>query len=138
MIRRIVAAVDDSPAGLAAAKESFEIATLCKAELRLVHVEPVTPMEVAPGVERAGSAGKELLDYVVRMAEQAGVAPDVALRHGYAGEQILLAAREWQADLIVIGRRDTGGAGEPYVGGETREVLEFCECPVLVVPRRTA
>ncbi len=54
------------------------------------------------------------------------------------GEQILRAVRAWPADIIVIGRRDTGGVGEPYVGSETREVLEFCECPVLVVPRRVA
>ena len=136
MIRHIVAAVDDSGAGLAAAKESFLIASLASAELRLVHVRPLHPSEEAPGSGPADSSGQELLDYVLRMAEQAGVSAEVVLRHGYAGEQILLAAREWPADLIVIGRRDTGGAGEPYVGSETREVLEFSECPVLVVPRR--
>ena len=51
--------------------------------------------------------------------------------------RILLAleqSRTWPADLIVLGRSDRPGPGEPYVGAETRRVLEFADRPVLVVP----
>jgi nucleotide-binding universal stress UspA family protein len=135
MIRRILAAVDDSPGGLAAAKEAIDLATLVRAPLRMVHV---LALEGDRSDDHASDRGQELLDYLSRLAEPAGVDVETELRHGHPGEQILRAVRAWPADIVVIGRRDTGGVGEPYVGSETREVLEFCECPVLVVPRRVA
>lgn len=136
MIRRILAAVDDSPAGLRAARDAIDLAVLAHASLRVVHVVAEAAETPPSTTGSPGASGQELLDYVLRFAEPVGVNAQSFLLHGYPGEQILRAAREWSADMIVIGRRDTGGAGEPYVGGETREVLEFSECPVLVVPRR--
>jgi hypothetical protein len=43
-------------------------------------------------------------------------------------------ARVWGADLIVLGRSNLPGPGQPYVGSHTRQVLEFAERPVPVVP----
>ena len=65
----------------------------------------------------------------------AGVAATETQTHGrHAFEAILDAARQWNADLIVMGRSDERGPGRPYVGSQTEHVLEFTEVPVLVVP----
>jgi hypothetical protein len=44
-------------------------------------------------------------------------------------------ARFWPADLVVMGRSDRHGPSSPYLGGVTEHVLEFANCPVLVVPQ---
>ena len=55
-------------------------------------------------------------------------------RYGEPAQEILQEARRWPADLVVIGRGPEPGVGGPYVGRETRIVLEYAEQPVLVVP----
>lgn len=138
MIERILAAVDDSPAGLAAALAAVDLAATAQASLRFVHV-------IAPGdglnhsgrtSKQRAAAARDLLAYVSDIARQARVSCETELLEGDPGNEILKAARSWPAGLIVLGRCDTGGPGDPYVGSETRQVLEFCEQPVLVVPRR--
>jgi nucleotide-binding universal stress UspA family protein len=47
---------------------------------------------------------------------------------------VLAQAREWRADLVVLGRSREAGVGDPFIGGQTRLVLEFTDIPVLVVP----
>lgn len=139
MIERILAAVDDSPAGLAAALAAIDLAAVTHADLRFVHVSPRTEASRGPtSSEESRSPGEDLLSYVSGLARHAEVGHETELLHGDPGEEILRAAHRWSASVIVIGRRDTGRPGEGYVGGETRQVLEFCEQPVLVVPRRVS
>ena len=75
-----------------------------------------------------------VLDHVTRRAAQAGIEADTVSLAGQPARCILDEARTWVADLIVMGRSDLPGTGQPYVGGEVQHVLEFAEQPVLVVP----
>ena len=68
------------------------------------------------------------------MARDAGAVADTRRIEGEPARGVLDEARAWQATLVVIGRSGRRGAGEPYMGRETRHVLEFAEQPVLVVP----
>ncbi|MBN9946213.1 universal stress protein, partial [Listeria monocytogenes] len=43
-------------------------------------------------------------------------------------------AREWQADLVVLGKSSRSASGEPYIGARSRHVLEFADQPVVIVP----
>lgn len=130
---RILVAVDDSPAGLAAAAAAVEVAARSDAEVRFVHVlRPSVPGGPEPADGRASDA---LLRHVADLAVAGGVAAEAVRLVGEPARELLEAARSWSADLVVIGRSDVRAAGAPYVGKETREVLEFAEQPVLVVPR---
>jgi len=143
VITRILVAVDDSPAGLAASRLAIEAAAAHRATLRVVTVVTDGILELAiaaarpaPGLhERRLTSGLAFLQHVARAAEQAGVpfelrqleADDVAVA-------VLDEARAWRADLVVIGRSRRHHPGDPYIGSDARQVLEFAEQPVLVAP----
>lgn len=80
-------------------------------------------------------ASESLLRHVNAEARRCGVQADTAGLTGEPAALLLGAARDWDADLVVVGRSDAWPAGHSYVGAVTREVLEFSETPVLVVPR---
>jgi nucleotide-binding universal stress UspA family protein len=142
VIERILAAVDDSPAGLAAARLAVDVAGRYRTGLRFVHVlgdgavasalsRPDDGVRVA---QRRDQAATALLWYVAGLARSAGVSADTRQLEGEPARRILDEARDWPAGLVVIGRSGQRGPGAPYMGRETRHVLEFAEQPVLVVP----
>jgi nucleotide-binding universal stress UspA family protein len=75
-----------------------------------------------------------LLARVAARAEAVGVRVETNLLVGDVVPAVLAAARQWAADLIVVGKSARPASGEPYVGSQTRHVLEFAEQPVLVIP----
>jgi nucleotide-binding universal stress UspA family protein len=142
MITRILLAVDDSPAALAAARTAVELAAALGARVRAVHVlrDHVLSNALAAATgqadvgERRDVAASSVLDHVASLARRSGVDVERWQLEGDPARGILAQARAWRADLIVIGKSDQERrAGEPYVGGETANVLEFAEQPVLVV-----
>lgn len=143
VFNRILVAVDDSPAALAAVRAALELAALSRARIRFVHV--IGDGEVVRALARLGhddqmavirsKASESLLRHVSADARRAGVQADTTGLTGEPAALLLEAARDWDADLVVIGRSDAGPATHAYVGAVTREVLEFSETPVLVVPR---
>lgn len=146
MFSRILVGVDDSPAALGAARVAIDLAALCHAHLRFVHV--IADGELVRALARLGhdgemdatrsSAADSLLRHVVAEAHRAGVRADTAGLSGEPAALLLAVAREWDADLVVLGRSDLRRAGLGYVGAVTREVLEFSETAVLVVPTSPA
>jgi nucleotide-binding universal stress UspA family protein len=144
MIERILVATDDSPAGLEAVRRAADLARRYSAALRVVHVladSDVAAALAASGAprmrERRLEAVESLFRYVRVLAAEAGVVEvETVELSGEPATRILEQARSWPADLVVIGRGEHRGAGGPWVGKETRMVLEFADQPVLVVPRR--
>lgn len=142
-IRRVLVAVDDSPAALQAARIALDLCTGWHAELRLVSVSTDHTLGAlldtgAPdgGVtDRVEDAGRAILRHLADTARAHGLHVDGVLLTGEAFRQILDQARSWEADLIVMGRSDRRGPSSPYIGSVTAHVLEFADCPVLVVPR---
>jgi nucleotide-binding universal stress UspA family protein len=146
MIARILLAVDDSPAGLSAARTAMNLATVCEADVRAVTVLRDGPLEsalaqISPGREsaaalraRRGGGQTALLRHVVDIGRAAGLVCETAALLGEPAPAILDEMRAYEPDVIVIGRSDRRSAGQPYVGSEVRHVLEFAEVPVLVVP----
>ena len=140
-MQRILVAVDDSPAGLAAARVAVGLAAQLGASLRVVHV--VADGDITAVLEASGDAelGKRrtaptaaLLRHVQGLASAADVTAETVELFGDTARLILEQARISMADLIVIGRGLDREVGRPYVGHETRIVLEFADQPVLVVP----
>jgi nucleotide-binding universal stress UspA family protein len=127
-IEKMLVAIDDSAPALAGATVAVEIARSLAAEIRFVCV-------VEPGRD-----ADAILRHVAAIAEVEGVRADAQTlfdgSHPY--EALLDAAAAWPADLIVMGRSDSGPRGRPHVGSQTEHVLEFTEIPVLVVPEPDA
>src|SRR5206468_779697 len=60
-----------------------------------------------------------------------------ALRVGNPYEEIVSAAKEMGADLIVIGSHGHGGLGRLLLGSTAERVLQYAPCAVLVVKDAT-
>jgi nucleotide-binding universal stress UspA family protein len=84
---------------------------------------------------RRSEGAAALLRHVAAQAEQEGVPAETGSGSGPPAAIVLAEARRWHADLVVMGRSDAGGPGRTDIGSVAREVLEFAEVPVLVVPR---
>lgn len=143
VFHKILVAVDDSPAALAAVRAAVELASRTGARIRFVHV--MSNGELVRALTRMGRDGElatrrsraaaSLLRHVGAEAERAGVQAETTNLEGEPAALLLAEARNWGGDLIVIGRSDVRGTGRPYVGTVTRKVLELADAPVLVVPR---
>jgi nucleotide-binding universal stress UspA family protein len=142
-MERMLLAVDDSPAALSAARTAIALAAICHARLRVVNVvvdgrigEALSSPQAGTNdlAERRRLAGSSVLRHVARLAAAADVPTEVAQLYGDAAHTILEDARSWRPDLLVIGLSSHDGVGTPYVGPQTRHLLEFAELPVLVVP----
>ncbi len=142
MIGRILLAVDESPDALAAARVAIELAGAVNARLRIVHVSAdhlldealaAASNRPAAGERRVWSA-VAMLTRVTALAEQSGLAPETSLLSGDVAPSILDDAETWHADLVVVGKSARAVTGQPYVGTQTRHILEFADQPVLVVP----
>lgn len=143
MTQSILLAVDDSPDALAGTRLAVALAVDLHAMVRAVHVNADGALDAAleeatgrPNGQRRAQAVAALLARVAFLAAAAGVHSETTLLTGEVGAALVDAAREWGADLIVIGKSARRIPGEPYVGATTRHVLEFADQPVLVVPAR--
>ena len=143
---RMLVAVNDSPAALAAARLAVALATQTDAHLRFVHVTVDGELDRALRsvhhddrlTERRARGAGHLLRHVEAQAERAGVTVETRNLQGDPAHVLLEEARDWPADLLVVGRSGVGGAGRAYVGAVTRQLLEFSDRPVLVVPQPPA
>lgn len=141
-VQRVLVGVADSPSGMAAARTAVSLASALGAPVRAVHV--LADGELAAVVAGAGNrtdvarrrdtAALAVLRHVAELGERAGVAVTTVELLGDVSRCLLAEAREWGADLVVVGRTTRRGAGQPFAGPELQEVLEFSELPVLVVP----
>ncbi len=142
MIERILLAVDDTRDSLAAARLAVVLAGQLHARLRVVHVSADHVLDAALAAAtgrpeaRQGrrDAATAILRRVASLATAADVAVETELLTGDVAPAVLSAARTWAADLVIVGKSARSLSGEPYVGAQTRHILEFADQPVLVVP----
>jgi nucleotide-binding universal stress UspA family protein len=59
------------------------------------------------------------------------------LESGDPADEIVRAARDWAADLIVMSSRWRGSVEHVLFGKIAAAVLELARCPVLMVPPKT-
>ena len=143
--RRILAGLDDSPAGLAGARYAVELAVSLGARVRFVHVtgdgevvRGLTALHRDHGIDvRRRHEAQALLSHMLGEARKAGADAEGETLEGEPAPLLLEAARSWDADLVVLGHSGKAAPGRPSLGGLTRHLLEFSECPVLVVPQRS-
>jgi nucleotide-binding universal stress UspA family protein len=137
MYQRILLAYDGSPDGREALAQARNLATMSGATVRLVAI--IDPMENIMLVEGMSFipddrrfVTKSVLDAGVRRLQGAGCAASNDVRYGNPAEQIVLSAKEMNADLIVIGHRDQGTLARWLNGSVGASILHHPPCSVLV------
>ena len=136
MFEKILLAVDGSEESVRAADVTRDLAKMAGAEVLVYHV-------MEREVSRAGSFDMEspdestdLVDHTVRMLKDAGVNARGEVNHGIYGraaKEILAEAKEFGADLVVMGSRGLTDLSGMLVGSVAHKVIHLAECPVLVV-----
>ena len=137
MYRRILLAFDGSPDGREALAQAQSVAAACGSTVHLVAI--IDPSESLLVVEAMSFIPDDqpfviqaVLNEAVRRLEGTGCTATSELKYGKPAEQIILAAVEIEADLIIVGHRDQGMLARWLNGSVGELILHQPPCSVLV------
>ncbi len=82
---------------------------------------------------RMRKEGEDALGYVVSGARKRGVSLNTRIVRGYPADEIIKAAKDEGADLIVVGNLGRTGIERMLLGSVSEAVVRHAPCPVLVV-----
>jgi len=143
-INRILCAIDFSEHSRRALDHAVAIARWYEASVTVVYVfSPAPVAAVGPGMTAFQPIVLTDIDYErLRTDVQSfaavegapGVAIETVLREGFPATEIVAAARDLQADLIVLGTHGRSGVERLFLGSVAERVLRRAPCPVLTVP----
>jgi nucleotide-binding universal stress UspA family protein len=115
-----------------ALQRSLSIARELDAELSLLHVvDGGTPLRI---VGRRADRARTALQWRVSQSKRSSSQPSISVRIGKPHPIIRSVARDWRADLVVLGayRRRTG---DRVLGTTAEQLAREARCAVLVVNR---
>lgn len=140
MYQRILVAYDGSADGREALAQAKKLASASRATVRLLAIiDPSDNMLVVEGMSFISDNERfvlqSVLDAGVKRLQGVGCTATNDLRYGNPAEQIILSAREMNADLIVIGHRDQGTLARWLNSSVGASVLHHPPCSVLVAVR---
>lgn len=136
--KRILVAVDGSPLSAQAVDVAAGLTMALGAEIAFVYViepgETVAPAGGLPADELLKIAQQEGRNVLEAAAARVHVDPLPwrFLKEGKPAAEIVAAAREWGADLIVIGTHGRSGLGRMVLGSIAEAVVHAAPCPVLL------
>jgi nucleotide-binding universal stress UspA family protein len=153
-LKKVIIALDYDPTAQKVAEIGFSIAKSMKAEVILLHVisDPVyySSVEYSPimgfsgfmetaqiqlnSVDSLKKASQLFLD---KSKEHLGdKAIKTVVKEGDLSESILKAAKELNADIIVIGSHSRRWLDEILLGSVTEKVLHQTSLPLLIIPTK--
>jgi nucleotide-binding universal stress UspA family protein len=144
MYKRILIAVDGSQTSARALQEAIRVARGGGGALQVVHVvnELVVGREYAPAiyyetaVASMREAGEKVLQQAGAAIRKTGVEFETKLVEtigGRAADDIVRLARDWPADLIVMGTHGRRGLSRLVMGSDAELVVRSSPVPVLIV-----
>lgn len=145
-IERVVLA-DDGSAGARAAATVLTWPIFARSRVRVVTVSEAMPPDIGastPGrvgtaldargrMAHAGLAAAEaLVARAVGQLRAAGLTTEIDVRQGDPAHEIVRAATDWAADLVVMGTRGRTGLERVLLGSVAHKVLMHAPCSVLI------
>jgi nucleotide-binding universal stress UspA family protein len=150
MFQKILVAIDDSESSRSIFEQSLALAKADQSELMLIHVltmindfypsdtfigMPASAMRIyAEQLESREQAGIKKLQSLAVEATTAGIPTNFVQKIGDPGKVICEIAIDWNANLIVVGRRGLNGLSELLMGSTSNYVLHHASCAVLTIP----
>lgn len=139
-IQKILIPTDGSDYSIKAAEYGIGIAKMLGAQIMVVYViDDVVLNQISKITERESTErelkndGQRYINYILGLAEKAGVKASSLLAKGRPFEQIVHLAKGLNMDLVVMGTYGRRGAERILIGSVAERVIEYSPCPVLVV-----
>ena len=144
MYSKILVPVDGSEPSTAGLNEAVRLAKIHGSQLCLMHIvnEFILDCTWAPGqysetlFEALRKGGKEVLDAAEEVALAQGIRPSRVMVEsigGVAADLILEQARQWHADVIVMGTHGRRGIFRLALGSDAEQVVRGATVPVMLV-----
>jgi nucleotide-binding universal stress UspA family protein len=139
MFQRVLVAYDGSDGAKKALDAAVSVAHRDSAELIGLAIEAHLPHygatvgEVEEERRFEEQACAELLEEASSYAAGRGVAIQADIRAGHPAQEIVRAAQDQGADLIVIGHNGHSGVWGRFLGGMAEKVSRHAACSVLIV-----
>ncbi|MDB5900549.1 MAG: UspA domain protein [Ramlibacter sp.] len=143
MYKRILVPVDGSETSNKALLVALELAALKGGQVRLVHaLDELAHVAGYPYSAQLRSvvrdAGLQILQRALAIADAAEVSAETCLLESAGGsrlgEMVAQEARQWAADLIVVGTHGRRGVTRALLGSGAEQVIRLAPVPVLTVP----
>lgn len=134
---RLLVCVDGSRASLEAARLTVDLAKRWHSLVRALYVVELKELDGSAdhdAASRLRESAHAILSRIAGIGAKDGVNVEQSVLEGVPFEVILDVARDWKADLIIMGRTGRTGPGRALLGSEAERVLEFSDRPVLIVP----
>ena len=149
MYAKILVAIDHSPASQTVFDSALTLAKLTGSELMLLHAlslnaedSPLNAATISMGYdlekfeqewEQFITESLKRLKPLVKSASEQGVKAEFAQIQGKPGSVICQLAKDWGADLIVMGRTGHSRLEEMFLGSVSNYVLRRSHCSVQIV-----
>ena len=147
MYESMVVGTDGSDTANLAVHEACRLAQLCGATVHIVHAyQPLTSAHMAGAAVAGGpavdvneinrgieSAAGQLLADSTGDLDVSNVTIERHPRPGDPADVLLDAAKEFEADLIVVGNRGMAGVRRFVLGSVPNKVAHHCPCALLIV-----
>ncbi|BAZ07383.1 hypothetical protein NIES3974_40460 [Calothrix sp. NIES-3974] len=156
MFKKILVAVEDNDIGMQVFQEGLAIASQANASLMLLSVispydeRYINPIAMDPysfyptlhseavrvNLQQWDALQDQMMEFLNSLGQTAakeGVEAEYTLNVGDPGRVICHVAANWNADLILVGRRGRKGLSEFFLGSVSNYVLHHAPCSVLVV-----
>ena len=144
MYKKILVAVDGTATSVRGLDEAIRVAKATGGTLMLVHVvddlligaDYVPAVYYEPLVVSLRDSGAKVLAQAMAIVRHAEVPCEQKLLEtlgGRAADAIVNAAKEWSAELIVVGTHGRRGFKRLAMGSDAEMVLRLSPVPVLVV-----
>jgi len=141
MMQKILLAINESPFSFQIAEFAYALAKPLEAELAILHV---VDQALLPVFNEANPQQQE--EVLLKLKEQSnnfltkfqsqfvGLKNWIFSQSGIPAEEIIKAADEWKADLIIIGTHGRTGLKRLFMGSVAEDVLRHSKIPVVVIP----
>jgi nucleotide-binding universal stress UspA family protein len=138
MFKKILAAIDGSPASEKVLAAAVDLAGHYQAELIALSVAEVP--EIVAMVDEVDEMRQSADDYFRKIGEAAvqyarsrGVGLRSIVVRGHAANEIIRFAEAENVHLIVVGRQGHSRVTRFFLGSTTDRVSEHCHCTVMIV-----
>jgi len=141
--QRIMVAVDGSATAERGLQEAIGFARDQNAKLAIIHVVDIVVVFGAgqfPGAYVAATRelARDIIERARETARAAGIeaevqSPEIVTSGYHVGDTIADLARDWKADLLVVGTHGRRGVSRMLLGSVAERIVRMAPCPLLLV-----